>query len=346
MRLKTPASISAMLLATAILVTGCAGATGNNQGGDAGAHAENNADGSFPVTITHALGEATIDEAPQRVVTLGWAAEDAAVALGVVPIAVPEYTWGADDNGYLPWFRDAVEALGEPLPQTLPSGEVDFEQILTLSPDVILAPYSGISDAEYKRLSDIAPTVAYSEEPWASSWQDLTSTVGKALGRSDEAAELLDSTEAMFEDYAADHPEFAGVNLAYGMGLTDGTSELTLYFPSDPRVEFVEALGFTTPPSVIDFAERSALGSSDSASLELLGDFDDADVFLAWAASEEDKKRTLGNPLVSLWRPVADGKGLVLTDPSLVWATSSPTALNIPWALETVVPQLAELVAR
>lgn len=351
MRLKKPASLLAVVLATALLVTGCTGAKSGGDSNTASSSGVNiDVTDEFPVTITHALGEATLDEAPERVVTLGWAAEDAVVALGVVPVAVPAYGWGADDEGYLPWFRDAVEAMGEPLPETLDaeerSGEVNFEQILGLEPDVILAPFSGISDEDYKRLADIAPTVAYAEQPWASNWQDLTATVGKALGRSAQATELLASTEKLFEGHAAEHPEFSGVNLAYGMGMTEGTSELTFYFPADPRVEFVEALGFTTPKSIIDFAERSTLGSSDSTSLELLGDFDDVDVFLAWAGSDDDKQRTIGNPLVSIWKPVAAGKDLVLTDPSLVWATSSPTALNIPWALDNLVPQLAELVAR
>lgn len=352
MRLKKPAPLLAMFVVTAIFMTGCTGAEREQDGAPGlGSEASNETNDAFPVTIEHALGEATIDVAPERVVTLGWAAEDAAVALGVVPVGVPAYGWGADDEGYLPWFRDSVEEMGKPLPETLNaeerSGEVNFEQILGLSPDVILAPFSGISDEDYKRLADIAPTVAYAEQPWASNWQDLTMTVGKALGRSEQAAEVITSTNELFADHASEHPEFDGVSLAYGMGMTaESSSELTFYFPADPRVEFVEALGFSTPQSIIDFSERSTLGSSDSTSLELLGDYDDVDVFLAWAGSDEDKQRTLGNPLVSIWAPVAEGKSLVLTDPSLVWATSSPTALNIPWALDNLVPQLAELVAR
>lgn len=350
MRLKKPAAVIAALLAAAVLLTGCSGATSGESDAASKNAASGAASGTFPVRIEHALGEAIIEEEPERVVTLGWAAEDAVVALGVVPVAVPAYGWGADDEGYLPWFREAVETMGVPLPETLDaeerSGEVNFEQILGLAPDVILAPFSGISQEDYARLAEIAPTVAYDEQPWASNWQDLTTTVGTALGRTDEAAELLTSTEKLFVEQAAQHPEFEGVKLAYGMGLTDGSTDLTFYFPSDPRVEFVEALGFRTPPSILDFAERSTLGSSDSVSVELLTDYDDVDVFLAWAGSKDEKQRTIGNPLVRLWGPVADGKGLVLTDPSLVWATSSPTALNIPWALDTLVPELAELVAR
>ncbi|WP_217132781.1 iron-siderophore ABC transporter substrate-binding protein [Leucobacter chinensis] len=350
MRSLKPTSLVAALITTAVLVTGCQSTQGELAAkGDAPA-ASSEATDTFPVTIEHALGETTIAEEPKRVVTMGWAAEDAVVAMGVVPVAVPEYGWGADDDGYLPWFRDAVEALDAPLPETLDAedrnGEVNFEQLLSLKPDLILAPFSGISDVDYKRLEEIAPTVAYSEKPWAANWQEMTTTVGKALGRSDQAAELLAESDALFAAQAKAHPEFQGVSLAYGMTMVDGQTDLTLYFPADPRVEFVEALGFETPQSVADFAERSTMSSSDNVSLEVLGDFDDVDVFLAWAGNDEDKTRTLENPLVSAWGPVAEGKDLVLTDPSLVWATSSPTALNVPWALEQLVPQLAELVAR
>ena len=38
-----------------------------------------------------------------------------------------------------------------------PNG-VDFEAVLALQPDLILALYSGITQAEYEQLSAIAPT--------------------------------------------------------------------------------------------------------------------------------------------------------------------------------------------
>lgn len=343
-------SLVALALTAAIALTGCAAGSPGAESAAQTSLAGSAEAGAFPVSIEHAFGATEIAAEPSRVVTLGWAAEDAVLALGVVPVAVPAYGWGADEEGYLPWFREAVEAGGAPLPEVLTSedraGEVNFEQILELAPDVILAPFSGITEEDYQRLSEIAPTVPFLEKAWASSWQEMTTVVGQALGRPARAAEILSETEQKIAGLAEQHPEFAGVSFAYGMGMAEGAAELTLYFPADPRVEIIEGLGFTTPPSIVDFAERSGASSSESLSLELLTDIDDADVFLAWAGSEGDKKRTLENPLVSIWQPVAAGKDLVMTDPSLVWATSSPTALNIGWALDELVPQLSELVKR
>lgn len=43
--------------------------------------------GAFPVTITHAFGTATIEAAPARIVALGKMDAEAAVVLGVPPVA-------------------------------------------------------------------------------------------------------------------------------------------------------------------------------------------------------------------------------------------------------------------
>ncbi|MGI8484593.1 MAG: hypothetical protein ACR2OU_10055 [Thermomicrobiales bacterium] len=44
---------------------------------------------TFPVTIPHVYGETVIPAAPVRVVTIGWSTQDAVIALGIDPIAIP-----------------------------------------------------------------------------------------------------------------------------------------------------------------------------------------------------------------------------------------------------------------
>ncbi|MGT0150616.1 hypothetical protein ACT691_19040 [Vibrio metschnikovii] len=83
---------------------------------------------------------------PKRVVTLGAGAEDWVLSLGVVPIAIEPHYWGGDEQGYLPWFREAIEAQNLPLPSMISSyPELDVERLLALKPDLILAPQSGIT---------------------------------------------------------------------------------------------------------------------------------------------------------------------------------------------------------
>ncbi|MBR9830260.1 MAG: ABC transporter substrate-binding protein, partial [Oceanospirillales bacterium] len=100
----------------------------------------------FPVLIRTAHGEAHIERPPKRVVTLGAAAEDWSLQLGVVPVAIEPHYWGGDRAGYLPWFREAVQARGAKLPEVISSyPELDVERLLALQPDLILAPQSGLT---------------------------------------------------------------------------------------------------------------------------------------------------------------------------------------------------------
>src|SRR6218665_2496489 len=57
----------------------------------------------FPVTIPHAFGETTIPAKPQRIVTWGWASQDAVIALGEVPVGIPHFAYGGDADGAPVW---------------------------------------------------------------------------------------------------------------------------------------------------------------------------------------------------------------------------------------------------
>ena len=52
--------------------------------------------GAFPVTVEHKFGATTVEKAPERVVTVGYTDQDAALAVGVVPVAVGDFLGGYD----------------------------------------------------------------------------------------------------------------------------------------------------------------------------------------------------------------------------------------------------------
>ncbi|MBG6058864.1 ABC-type Fe3+-hydroxamate transport system substrate-binding protein [Cryobacterium sp. MP_M5] len=98
------------------------------------------ATGTFPVTLEHAFGSTTIDSAPTRVVAWGWGSADDAIALGVVPVAIPFQEYGGDEDGVLPWIAEALAAKQLATPTVLPnSTEPPYEEIALAAPDVILA---------------------------------------------------------------------------------------------------------------------------------------------------------------------------------------------------------------
>src|SRR5690606_11386452 len=96
-------------------------------------------DGVFPVTVEHAFGATTIEAEPQRVVSIGFAEHDNILALGVTPVAVRDW-YGNQPFATWPWAQDE---LGDAEPEVLPSAELNFEQIATLDPDVIIGVNSG-----------------------------------------------------------------------------------------------------------------------------------------------------------------------------------------------------------
>ena len=87
---------------------------------------------SFPITIDHLYGSTTIEQAPERVVTIGWSSQDVAIALGVIPIAIPADTWAGDDDGFLPWTRAAIGDAELPVTYTELDG-LPFEQFIELA---------------------------------------------------------------------------------------------------------------------------------------------------------------------------------------------------------------------
>ncbi|GAA5197081.1 ABC transporter substrate-binding protein [Microbacterium jejuense] len=327
-------------LAAVLALTACSPTTDEPAAGTPAA------DGAFPVTITSALGDAVITEKPERVATWGWSTQDAVLALGVVPAAMPAYAYGGVD-GVLPWDADAIETLGGQTPTLLTgtdTGEIDVEEFVAVRPDVILAPYSGLTQDEFDALSKIAPVVAYPDQPWATTWQDQTALVGKALGLSDEADALVAQTDADVADLAAEYPVLDGKTFAYGAN--NEPEILNLYLDSDPRVQLLTQLGMSLAPSVTELDPKAddetyfyGLGFESLSKL-------DSDVLVAYFGSQDEADAFVADPLVAAMPQVAQGRFAPIVGESFVMASSAPTVLSIPWMLDQYVPQLADAAAR
>lgn len=294
------------------------------------------------ITLTHAFGETVVPADAERVVTLGWGSTDAALALGVVPVAIPYDSYAGDDEGVLPWVREAVDELGAQLPTVLPDSpeEPPYDEIDAANPDVILAVYSGITQEQYDLLSEIAPVVAYSGEAWSTPWRDLITTVGAALGEDAKAADVISGIEAQVADAAAAHPEFAGKTIA---AVWDVAGTFYVYKTADPRVEFLLDLGFVNAPSVDELANGDATFYY-TLSYEQLDQLS-SDVVLSYSDTQEGADSFLTAPQTSVIPAVAAGHVAQLVGTEYISAVSPPTALSIPWGLEQLVDSLAAAAA-
>lgn len=342
-RRRLLASIAGLGLATALAAC-TAPATETPSGPAASGSASVSA--AFPVTIGSALGEAVIESRPERVVTWGWSAQDAVLALGVVPVAMPAYSYGGVE-GILPWDADAIKALGGQTPTLLKggeNGEVNVEEFVAAKPDVILAPYSGLTQDEFDSLSKVAPVVAYPDKPWATSWQDQATIIGKALGRESEAQQLVSDTGAKVAALAAKYPELKGKTFAYGAN--NEADVLNLYRATDPRVQLLVELGMEVAPSVADLDPKPADATYFyGLSFEKLSKLT-SDVLVVYFGTQDEADTFSKDPLVAAMPQVSQGRFAPIVGESFVMASSAPTVLSIPWMLEQYVPQLAAAAAK
>lgn len=326
-RLRAIAALGAI---AALTLTGCS--TGSD---DAGAEAS-----ADTITIEHAFGEAVIPAGVERVVTWGWGSADAAIALGVVPVGIPAQSYGGNSEGVLPWIEEALEAAGAETPEVLPdNGEAPIEAIAALEPDLILAPYSGIKADEYELLSSIAPTVAYPETEWSTPWRDVISITGEALGKEDEAAALLQGIDDQVAEQAAAHPEFEGKTIS---AVLDSAGTFYVYTPADPRVEFLNDLGFENAPSVeaLDTGESTFFFTLSYEQLDQL----ESDVLVSYSDSTETDEAFKASSQGQTMAQVRDGHVASIVGTSLVSSVSPPTALSLPWGLEDFIAALEQAV--
>ncbi|MFE1168068.1 iron-siderophore ABC transporter substrate-binding protein [Nocardiopsis sp. NPDC058789] len=298
------------------------------------------ADGTFPVTIESALGTAEIPERPERVVTLGQGSAETAIALGTVPVGIESYEWGSDDTGYLPWIHEAVTESGEELPEQFAGADdIDFEAIIELAPDVILAPWSGVTQEQYDILTDIAPTVAYPDLAWSTDWDEQIEIIGRALGQPEEADGLVADIEGRFEEAAAENPEFADLTFSYVY--TDGPGTLGVFLPDEQRVAMVRGLGLQVDPVVDTFPETEGTDSA-LVGLENADQFGDSDLLFTFYTDAETRAEIESQDLYGSIPAIERGSVVTSDDNSFVTASSLINPLTVPWAIERYVPLIHE----
>ncbi|WP_458112392.1 iron-siderophore ABC transporter substrate-binding protein [Arthrobacter sp. R1-13] len=340
---KTAGKATAVLAAAALTLTACS--TGPASSADAGAGTQAPSS-QFPVTIKNVFGETTIEKKPERVVTISWVNDDVAIALGVVPVGVPKNDWGGNDKASTPWKDAALEELGagfgtDKAPaQFSETDGINFTEIAKLNPDVILGAYSGLTEEDYKKLSEIAPVVAQPELAYGTSWQDSTTVIGKALGKEAEATKLVSDTEATIKEKVSKYPQLEGKSYIYGNLEPAKSDGVNVYTANDNRPRFLSSLGMKLAPIV----EEKSKGSKEfflAWSAEKANELD-SDIFVTWVPDAATTDSIKADPL--LGQIPAIKKGALVADPdnTLTLAISASSPLSLPWSLNAFLPQLGK----
>jgi iron complex transport system substrate-binding protein len=292
-------------------------------------------DAAFPVTIAHKYGSTTITAPPVRIVTVGLTDHDALLALDIVPVGTTEW-FGGYPGSIWPWAQDKLHGV---VPAAVGGDGINFEAIAALKPDLILALYSGVTQEEYDLLTQIALTVAQPAEyaDYGIPWQELTVTVGKAVGKQGEAEGLVAGVEDKFAQMRAEHPEFQGATSV----VATPYQGIWVYGPQDVRGRLLTSLGFKLPEGVAELTGAEFGGNLSMERADLL----EVDVIL-WLDPDE-AEGALGGPVYQSLPVHTEGHEVFIdsyNDP-LGGATSFVSVLSLPFLLDGLVPQLADAMA-
>ena len=335
--------LAAAALAPAIALGACSTGPSGSADADAtsGGGGTSAAADAFPVTIEHALGETTIESAPTKIATVGWSDQDVVAAFGVVPVGAPAITWGGNDNKSTDWFDAATEAI-DPDAEIVRYDDADgvpVDEIAQLSPDLILGVNSGISQEEYDKLAKIAPTVAYAGAPWGTAWEDSVTTVGKALGQSEKAEEIVADIDAQIDEAVAKYPAIKGKSAAWVWFSPTDLSKLTVYGPSDLRPQMLERFGMTTPEAVSSQAKDGAFSFDISAEkAQTL----ESDILIFYVTKPEEVDALKKDALLGTIPALESDHYIASADNATALTMSSPTPLSLPVALEKFLPKLSD----
>ncbi|MFT4148098.1 MAG: iron-siderophore ABC transporter substrate-binding protein [Micrococcaceae bacterium] len=309
---------------TATLVLSACGSNDSSSSGSSSS--------DFPVTIKHAFGQTEIKKKPTRVATVGWINQDILLSLGIKPVAMPKNTYGGDAQGYLPWTKEASDKISGDAPVLYSDTDgADFNAIAGAKPDVIIGAYSGISQDDYNKLSQIAPTVAYPSEPFATPLEQTISMIGQAVGQKSKAEQLYTDYQSKVKAEGQKYSAIQGKTFAY-TNFTSDLSKFNLYAPDDARVELLNGLGMSTDDSVKELTKDSKAFYVELSAEK--AEEVDPQVLVASAPDQDTMTKVVSSSLLGKIPALQKGTVASFFDPAMLMATSAVTPLSTDWAFQ------------
>jgi len=290
--------------------------------------------GSGAVTVRHVFGETVVATPPTRVVSAGLTEQDDLLAVGVVPIAVTKW-FGEQPFGVWPWAQPKLGGA-KPVLLNLDNG-IQIEEIAKLKPDLIVAVNAGLDAETYRKLSEIAPTIAQSGgEAFFEPWKEQATAVAAAVFKKDEMGRLIDGVGEKFAAVAQTNPSFKDRTAL----LLDGrfAGDAVTATVEGWRTDLLTAMGLAIPESIK--ASPSNGGQAMIARDELAAAVDSADILIWCTDSDAEQSALLADPAVAELRATAMGRN-IFTPADLAAAIAYASPLSYPLVAEQLPPLLA-----
>lgn len=294
--------------------------------------------------VKHALGTAEVPESPTRIAAVNWLNHDVLLALGIMPVGFAKQTWGVeDDSGMLIWVKEKVDALvadGAERPTLFDeTSGIDFEGVSSTKPEVIIATYSGLEQADYDKLAKIAPTVAYPTIPWGTPWRESITITASAIGKKAEGDALVTDMEKLVADTVAAHPQIKGKRSAF-FYVDEQSGSIGFYTPVDPRTAFLADLGLPLPDSIKTIAAKDSTTFAYEVSKENADQLSDLDLVVMYG-KDEDLAGYQSNALLSAIPAFKNGAVAFVGNGDSLSASANPSPLATPWGIEKYTALIA-----
>ncbi|MGY6652050.1 ABC transporter substrate-binding protein [Amycolatopsis sp. TRM77291] len=289
--------------------------------------------GGFSVTLEGKLGPTVLDRLPSRVIALGFGQDaDAAVALGVVPVAMQEGT--STPDRIQPWI---APRLGAARPELVRAGpDRPLEHFAALRPDLFLAVGDYYLETGYQRLAEIAPVLGYVAGPNLDPWQETTRRIGRALGKEPAAEQLISGTLDKITT-ARDTARLAGRTFSCS-SVSGGGQVYTKNTPEDVLAVSLAQFGLRLSDKVTQLRSTTTKGVAAVGPERL--DLLDADIMLVSYESVQQRQAFEAEPLFARLPAVRRGSYLPI-DKAEAQALAFPSALALAYTAERIVPRLA-----
>ncbi|MGP9758479.1 iron-siderophore ABC transporter substrate-binding protein [Corynebacterium sp. AOP12-C2-36] len=331
----------ALVAVLGLVLTACSSDGGDDSDGNGGGSSDT-------ITVEHAFGTTEIDGTPERVATVQFENQEVPLALGVVPVGMAKANFGGSD--VLPWVQEKLDELGatgDEAPVLFDETDgIDFEAVSDTAPDVILAGYSGITEEDYEKLSEIAPTVPFPADQvaWGTTWRENIEIESKAIGKEDEGQDLIADLEEQIAAAADERPEIKGKKTMF-LTHVDPTdlSQVSFYTTHDARPKFFEDLGMEAPDSIREFSEDNP-DFSGTISAEQADVFDDVEIIVTYG--DQEMLDTMKDDPILGQIPAIQNDAVVLLGHDELGTAAMPTPLGVPYILDDYVAALADAAAK
>ena len=288
---------------------------------------------AYPITVEHAFGTTTIDARPTRVATSGCSGRTS---------CSPSVTRRSSTSP-IRWPGLATSTRGSAADSTAPprwrisaAGDIPYEQLAALDPDLILVTFLATDQAVYDRLNAIAPTIGPLGERQVDRWQDMIEVAGRILGEPAEATDVVSEVDAVMAEAAAAYPGLEDKTFALA-NFVPGDSIYVVADEEDGSSVFFQALGMQLDPDVL--AAADGVSGRANISLEQV-DLLDGDLLVIFS-NDADPSTLVGYDQLGA---VTRGASAEL-DYAAVVGLNTPTPLSIPYSLDIVRPQLEAAAA-